>query len=229
MPTNSPHPITQPALGFLDCRASLSLAPIPATPAGTNLPPIPFLLIADRLAELYEISLPDHPEWLDEDIMAWATVAEVAAATEQFLRRISQLFPVYDEIWELDLEVVEWRLYEIPVMPMGYDLWHHDWQDLKEPTPYLLYMGHSRQPETSPYGFNNDFADLYPEFPVPLQLEPNHLVANLRQMVTEQQLPEPLAALPDLIEMLDYNTGNWWLDVGEMSLMEGGGYPTVES
>ena len=97
MPTNSPHPITQPALGFLDCRASLSLSPIAPTPAGTNLPPIPFLLMADRLAQLYEISFPNQPEWLAEDVMAWATVADVAAATEQFLGRISQLFPVYDE------------------------------------------------------------------------------------------------------------------------------------
>ena len=129
------------------------------------------------------------------------------------------------KIWEEELEVVAGRLYEIPVMPMGYDLWHTDWQDLKEPAPYLLYMCHARQPETSPYGFNNDFAELYPEFPVPRHLQPNQLVANLRQMVTEQRLPEPMAALPDLIEMLDYNTGNWWLDVGEMSLMEGGGYP----
>ena len=225
MQTNSPHPITQPALGFLDCRASLSFSPIASTPAGTNLPPVSFLLIADRLAQLYEVSLPNHPEWLDEDIMAWATVAEVAAATEQFLRRISQLFPVYDEIWEEDLEVIEWRLYEIPVMPMGYDLWHEDWQDLKEPAPYLLHMCHSRQSETSVYGRHNDFEDLYPELSVPPQLEPRHLIASLRQMVTEQRLLDPLAALPDLIEMLDYNTGNWWLDVGEMSLMEGGGYP----
>jgi hypothetical protein len=34
-----------------------------------------------------------------------------------------------------------------------------------------------------------------------------------------------LDALPDLIEMLHQDTGNAWLDVGEMSLAEGGGYP----
>lgn len=39
------------------------------------------------------------------------------------------------------------------------------------------------------------------------------------------ELPDPLNALPDLILMLDHNTGNVWLDVGELSLAEGGGYP----
>jgi hypothetical protein len=39
------------------------------------------------------------------------------------------------------------------------------------------------------------------------------------------ELAEPLDALPDLILMLDHNTGNAWLDVGELSLSEGGGYP----
>ncbi len=38
-------------------------------------------------------------------------------------------------------------------------------------------------------------------------------------------MPPELAALPDLIQMLDHNTGNAWLDVGEISLAEGGGYP----
>jgi hypothetical protein len=38
-------------------------------------------------------------------------------------------------------------------------------------------------------------------------------------------LPEPFHALPDLIEMLIQGTGNIWLDIGEISLMEGGGYP----
>jgi hypothetical protein len=53
-------------------------------------------------------------------------------------------------------------------------------------------------------------------------LEPQQLVETLRQ---ESFLPPELAALPDLIQMLDHNTGNAWLDVGEMSLAEGGGYP----
>lgn len=38
-------------------------------------------------------------------------------------------------------------------------------------------------------------------------------------------LPEPLDALLDLILMLDHDTGNSWLDVGECALAEGGGYP----
>ncbi len=40
------------------------------------------------------------------------------------------------------------------------------------------------------------------------------------------ELPEPLDGLSDLIQMLTHSTGNLWLDVGEISLMEGGGYPS---
>jgi len=43
------------------------------------------------------------------------------------------------------------------------------------------------------------------------------------------ELPEPLDALPDLILMLDHNTDNAWLDVGELTLSEGGGYPQWHS
>ena len=35
--------------------------------------------------------------------------------------------------------------------------------------------------------------------------------------------------LPDLILMLDHNTDNAWLDVGELALSEGGGYPQWHS
>ena len=65
------------------------------------------------------------------------------------------------------------------------------------------------------------FEDLYPDHLTPRYLELHRLVETLRQMV----LPEPLDALPDLIEMLDHSTGNSFLDVGELSLAEGGGYP----
>jgi hypothetical protein len=34
-----------------------------------------------------------------------------------------------------------------------------------------------------------------------------------------------LAGLPDLIAILRQNTGNAFLDIGEVSLAEGGGYP----
>lgn len=65
------------------------------------------------------------------------------------------------------------------------------------------------------------FTDLYPNHEIPRYLEPLCLVETLRQTV----LPEPLNALPDLIEMLDHNTNNSWLDIGELSLLDGDGYP----
>lgn len=184
------------------------------------MPPLAFLLLADRLAKLYEMVFPDHPEWLDGEVVDWQDDTEVAAAVERFLGRVSTLFPVHDDIWDVDLEAVEWRLYEVPVMPMGYDIWYDEWEDLKEPAPYLLHMCYSRHDEDRPYR-RNEFADLYPDHQVPRYLEPHRLVETMRRLA----LPEPLDALPDLIEMLDHSTGNSWLDVGELSLAEGGGYP----
>lgn len=163
---------------------------------------------------------PDHPEWLTEEAVDWESEEKVTAAVERFLQRVNSLFPVHDDIWDIDLEVAEWRLYEIPVIPMGYDEWYDGWDDLKEPAPYLLHLRYSQhQEEHSP--FRDDFTDLYPDHQLSSYLEAHRLVETLRQM----ELPEPLNALPDLILMLDHNTGNAWLDVGELSLAEGGGYP----
>lgn len=193
-----------------------------------NLPPLSFLLLADRLAELYEMVFPDHPKWLDEEAVDWEGEEAVAAAVERFLGRVGNLFPIHDEIWDVDLEVVEWRLYEIPVMLMGFDEWYDGWDDLKEPAPYLLHMRYSRHDEDRP-DRRNEFTDLYPDHQVPRCLEPHRLANTLRQMCTERRqnmaLPEPLNALPDLILMLDHSTGNSWLDVGECALAEGGDYP----
>ena len=127
MPTTSPYPISEPAPGILNLRPTLDLAP-----AGTgrnlpaDLPPLHFLSLADRLGELYEMVFPDRPEWLQQEVVDWADEEDVAAAVERFLGRVNVLFPVHAEIWDADLEAVEWRLYEIPVIPMGYDLWHDD-------------------------------------------------------------------------------------------------------
>jgi hypothetical protein len=221
MQTNSPYPLAQPAPGILDLMATLRATPsVPHDLTCANLPPLAFLLLADRLAELYEMVFPDHPEWLSGEVVDWEDETEVAAAVERFLGRVSALFPVHDYIWDVDLEVVEWRLYEIPVIPMGYDIWHDEWEYLKEPAPYLLHMLYSRHDEDRPYR-RDEFADLYPDHQVPRYLEPHRLVETLRRL----KLPEPLDALPDLIEMLDHNTGNSFLDVGELSLADGGGYP----
>ena len=230
MQTNSPYPSAYPALGILDPTATLlATSTLLATPSIPHdftcitLPPLSFLLLADRLAELYEITFPDHSEWLDEEVVNWKNEEDVGAVVERFLKRVNTLFPVHDDFWDVDLEVVEWRLWEIPIMTMGYDEWYDGWEDLKEPAPYLLHMCYSRRDEDHPDQLD-EFEELYPQHQTPRYLEPHRLVETLRSMM----LPQPLDALPDLIEMLNHSTGNVWLDVGEVSLAEGGGYPPWE-
>lgn len=213
LPSASFHPVTSPPI----TAATDNLH----HPLGTGLPPLAFLLLADRLAELYEMVFPDRPEWLRGETVQWQNEEDVAAAVERFLQRVSALFPVHDEIWDTDLEVVEWRLYEIPVIPMGIDEWYDGWDDLKEPLPYLLHAQYSRGSQDSP----DEFTALYPGHQLPRYLEPHHLVEALRAM----DLAEPLVALPDLILMLNHATDNAWIDVGEMALAEGGGYPQWRS
>ena len=209
LPSASFHPVTSPpTTSTID---NLDI------PLGTGLPPLAFLLLADRLAELYEMVFPDRPEWLRAETVQWQNEEDVAAAVERFLQRVGTLFPVHDGIWDTDLEVVEWRLYEIPVIPMGIDEWYDGWDDLKEPLPYLLHAQYSRGSEDSP----DEFTALYPAHQLPRYLEPHRLVETVRGM----DLPEPLDALPDLILMLNHATDNAWIDVGEMALAEGGGYP----
>lgn len=235
MQTNSSHPLIDTPLRLLDLTASLLATPTwQASPSVSlmltcpHVPPLSFLLLADRLAELYEMVFPDRPDWLREEVGSWQNEEDVAAAVERFLQRVNILFPVHDEIWDIcpsagsgeDLEGVEWRLYEIPVIPMGYDLWHDDWLDLKEPAPYLLHMCYSRCGDDDPSAYDT-FTELYPDQQTPQYLEPLRLLETLRQMA----LPEPLDALPDLIAMLHHCTGHFWLDEGELSLLEGGGYP----
>jgi hypothetical protein len=194
------------------------LAPAQAV-MGDHLPPLDYLLIAARLAELYEIVFPQHPEWLAE-LVDWPDEEAMAGAVARFLKRAGRFFPLIDECWELDLEIIEWRLYAIPVVPQGFDLWHDSWDEFYEPAPYLLHMLWHRDEMDSP-DRPDEFTCLYPEHSVPRSLDPRRLVPTLRRMA----LPEPLAALPDLIEMLSQSTNNLWLDIGEIALMEGGGYP----
>ena len=122
MQTPRADPTAAPAVGILDPSATLlpsaSLHSVtsPYTPSaidnlhpplGTGLPPLAFLLLADRLAELYEMVFPDQPEWLWAETVQWQNEEDVAAAVERFLQRVGVLFPVHDEIWDVDLEVVE--------------------------------------------------------------------------------------------------------------------------
>jgi len=179
------------------------------------------LLLADRLATLYELLFPNEPALLLTERVDWQDEAGLATAVERFLERAGQLFPVHSEIWDEALEEVEWRLYEIPICPAGFDIWYDDngWEDYQEPIPYLLHQLCSRREvdEETP----DLFISLYPQHPLPHQLEPQRLVSRLRQ----HSLPEPLKALPDLIEMLTSSCDNVWLDVGDNGLADSGGYP----
>lgn len=215
-----PHPAKRNPLGLLD----LSPVLLPSTPLAQDLlsnklPSIDYLLVAARLGELYEVIFPQHPEWLDE-IVAWRNEEAIAKAVEKFLSHVVALFPIHDECWEFEMEIIEWRLYSIPVIPQGFDIWYDGWDDLYEPAPYLLHMLWQRDEADDPEN-PNEFRQKYPEHLVPRGLEPPRLIETLRGMT----LPEPFQALPDLIEMLIQDTGNIWLDVGEISLMESGGYP----
>lgn len=243
MPTDSPFPIASSAPGLLDISAALRptdpcqtttardllsngagpALPTPLQwPASIHLPPLDNLRLAADLAHLYEIIFPQEPNWLTETVEHWHDAETVAAAVEQFLQRVSALFPVHEEVWDIDLEAIAWRLEEIPLIVQGFDEWYEAWEEHKEPVPYLLHLAYSR---ASKFGREADFNQKYPGHLVPETLHPFQLVDQLRQM----RLPSPLAALPDLIQMLAHETGNPWLDVGELTLSEGDGYPTWEA
>ncbi|MCI0580181.1 MAG: hypothetical protein L0332_18025 [Chloroflexi bacterium] len=222
MHPDSPYPANGRTVGILNLAQTLWPATAGAHGASSfNLPPLSFLLLADRLGELYEMTFPTRPEWLDEEVVDWRGEEDVLLTVERFLGRVNTLFPVYEDMWDADLEIAEWRLYEIPIMPEGYDLWCDSWDDLKEPAAYLLHLGHSRGDEEHP-SRPDGFTARYPDHQLPRALEPYRLVESLRDLA----MPYPeLKALPDLILMLGQDTGNVWLDTGPCELAEGGGYP----
>jgi hypothetical protein len=235
MLATSPHPAVRHPVGLLDLTPVLwPSPPLAQEIVCGNLPPLDYLLIAARLAELYEVIFPQRPEWLAE-VVDWEDEKAIAKAIERFLTRVGKLFPVDADLWEWAvvenpaeaLEVIRWRLYAIPVCPMGFDVWYHGWDELQEPAPYLLHIEWSR-PATEREDGRSEFQQMYPAHPVPHRLELTSLVETLREMGADGALPGPLAGLPDLIEMLTGCTGNPWLDVGEISLMESGGYPQWE-
>ncbi|MFZ1398477.1 MAG: hypothetical protein WAS33_16355 [Candidatus Promineifilaceae bacterium] len=242
MPTDSPNPLTFSAPRLLDISGTLHptgtgqtttdfnlrsdyAEPLPATPqwpVGIHLPPLGCLRLAADLARLYEMIFPQEPDWLTETVEHWHGEETVAAAVEQFLQRVSTFFPVHEEVWDIDLEAIAWRLEEIPLIVQGFDEWYEAWAEYKEPVPFLLHLIYSRE---STFGRKATFTQTYPDHCLPQALQPFQLVECLRQM----SLPAPLAALPDLLQMLAHETGNPWLDVGELTLSEGDGYPTWEA
>ena len=220
MLANSPYPPEPHPVGILD----LSPVLLPSPPLaqdllGSTLPSIDYLLVAARLGELYETIFPQYPECLDA-VVDWQNEDQIAKAIESFLTIVAELFPINDECWAYEMEVITWCLYAIPVIPQGFDIWHDGWDELYEPSPYLLNMIWHRD-EVDNRDDLDEFSRLYPEHLVPRSLEPQRLIDTLRNMA----LPAPLDALPDLIEMLIGGTNNVWLDYGEIALMEGGGYP----
>jgi len=237
MQTPSPHPITDVAPWLLNPQPQiLNLSALwqptvipPASTSVLSLPPLQALLISARLAELCEAILPEQPELLDE-LVEWGDVDAVVAVVERFLQQIGRLFPVHEELWDASLDYVEFFLYGIPVMPMGFDIWHDGWCELREPAPYLLHMTWSRDGTQEVYRSADEFDTLYPEYLVPYGLEPHRLINEIRQILAERAeqhlLPaSPLTALPDFILMLNSDTGNVLLDFGESSLAESGNYP----
>lgn len=216
MSTDLSYSPTATPFGILSLQPIFSPTIIPASAVTlSQLPPLECLLLANRLAELYAMVFPDQPDWLQEEIN-WVDADDMAASVAQFIGRVNTLFPVYPEFWEVDIEDVEWPLYEIPITPYGFDLWDTDWDDFKEPIPYLLHMYYSRRAEMN-LDREDSFQQLYPELQVPLSLEPHQLVGTLRQM----PLPDQLEGLPDLMLMLEKNTGNIWLDMSVYELSDG--------
>ena len=113
MPIHSPYPLAYPALRILDLAPTFAVTPStdhqltafnPSTPDSwsslractersevTCLPPLSFLLLADRLGELYETIFPDHPEWLNQETAVWESEQEVAVAVDVYCEA-----PVFD-------------------------------------------------------------------------------------------------------------------------------------
>ncbi|MFZ1398478.1 MAG: hypothetical protein WAS33_16360, partial [Candidatus Promineifilaceae bacterium] len=105
-------------------------------PQRLRLPSASFLLLAARLAELYNLTFPERPDWLAQPIL-WEEEAAAIEAVEEFLERVHDLFPVHHEFSELDLEDIDWWLHEIPITPFGFDLWDDSCRAFKEPIPFL--------------------------------------------------------------------------------------------
>lgn len=192
------------------------------TPPARALPPLAHLLLAANLAALYKCIFPEEPTWLEETVADWHSEEAVAAAIERYLQRVAAFFPVHEEIWEADLEAIAWRLEEIPIIPQGFDEWYEGWEAYDEPVPYLLHLACACE---NLFGEPAMAQQKYLAYLLPQDLTPFQLVPRLRQL----NLSPPLDALPDLIQMLAHETDNPWLDIGEIAIGEGDGYPPWEA
>lgn len=117
-----PYPAERHPVGILDLSPVLRPSPpLPQDLLGSVLPSIDYLLVAVRLGELYEVIFPQFPAHLEE-VVAWQNEEAVAKVVERFLSYVADLFPIQDECWEMEMEIITWRLYAIPVVPQGFDL-----------------------------------------------------------------------------------------------------------
>ena len=216
------HPTLSPAISSACSGLVKGTCSEPVTdPFPHRLPPLAYLQVAARLSELYELVFPKNPHWLTEQRVDWLNDEAVGAAIETFLQRVGQLFPIGEEIWEPSSDQFDWFLYVIPVTPVGFEIWHDDWEDFKEPAAYLLHIIHDSNVCFSSIS-GTDLETHYGDLLLPEHLEPQRLVETLRTLPT----PTPeLSALPDLIEMLNGTTGNPWLDYSESDLAEMVSYP----
>jgi hypothetical protein len=195
-------------------------------PVGTGAKPglsRQFLYIAKRLAELYHLVFPEKADWLDETVV-WHDDEAVAQATEQFLERVNtHRFPVDTDIIDMDADACEWVLWHAPVLPLGFAAGcAEEWEYIREPVQLLIKLT---------YGDCLDgnapmcLAEDYPELVIPDGFSTHGLRKALRAM----NLAGPLVALPDMLAMVQEETGNAWLDYAYAYLAETGGFPYWET
>lgn len=185
--------------------------------------PLPFLPLARRLAALYHLIFPKKRAWLDETIV-WQEGDEVVQATQQFLQRVNDhRFPVDTDCFGLDVDACEWVLWHVPVLPLGFATsYAEDWQFIREPVQLLLRLtyGHYLDEDSRVC-----LAADYPDLAVPAGFNLDGLQPVLRKIT----LAGPLAALPDMVAMVQEETGNAWLDFSYEYLAETGAYPHWDS
>lgn len=204
----------------------LSLQPAAAAPAVIQPPCLRLssyeLVVAHRLAVLYQSLFPDRPDWLDQPVATDA--AALMEATETFLGRVTaHRFPVIAELWEDSLEDAAWRLERMPVDAQGLDTWYEEeWDYYEEPLPLLTRLATSYHlaeegREASEVAVIYDYV-----FPGDFQL------SNLTDILDEMGLPGPLAGLADAARLVMGATGNDWLDYSHLYLSQCDCYPDWE-
>jgi len=176
------------------------------------------LLAAARLAKRYQQVFPQHPEWLQETFDWQHEDAEEAFSgmVEAFLGRVeAHLFPVMDDVWDVELDDALYYLDQIPIIPQGLEHWYYDqFDDYREPLALLLHIEHRYEQEDG----SNTLQEAYPDRDFPAGFNLATIAEQLRQMA----LPEPLSGLIDAIAMVRCDCENPWMDYSMSDLAEMG-------